>query len=264
MPASEKPMSEYELQVLETGLHATVESQRAAAEIRRLRSTQPDLWSVLAAMGIWADATFPREGVAQKLEHLSEELTELRSDPCDLEEWADCFSLLFDAARKHKLSPEQITLSIRDKFEKNKLRKWDDGGQNGVYHHVKETPAQPDCLCRHATKDWDGVTHDKRCPLSPDYPYKEQPSQPKVDEQAVERARAWLRDGEVATTLDEMMWHGPYDLHDVAELLAAFSASENAKLREILQAAMQQECIDVPAPSDRPQWFRDAEGLNLQ
>lgn len=117
----------------------------AIAEIRHLRSApaQPDLWAVLAEMAVWADATFPREGVAQKLEHLSEELAELRADPCDLEEWADCFSLLFDAARKHKLSPTQITLAIQDKFEKNKLRKWDDGGINGVYHHLKEAPAQP-------------------------------------------------------------------------------------------------------------------------
>jgi hypothetical protein len=34
------------------------------------------------------------------------------------------------------------------------------------------TPPQPDCLCRHATPNWDG-THDSSCPESPEYKYKE-------------------------------------------------------------------------------------------
>jgi hypothetical protein len=37
------------------------------------------------------------------------------------------------------------------------------------------------------------------------------------------------------------------------------TGSVNNNLRRILRAAMEQECRDVPAPTDRSQWFRDAE-----
>jgi predicted house-cleaning noncanonical NTP pyrophosphatase (MazG superfamily) len=96
------------------------------------------LGQLLDEIAPWAEATFPREGTVQKLEHLFEEIKELIDSPDDLEEWADCFSLLFDAARKQGLSSTEIVTAMRAKFEKNKLRKWDDGGDNGVYHHVKE------------------------------------------------------------------------------------------------------------------------------
>lgn len=98
--------------------------------------TNEELPSLLIEIGQWAQVTFPDEGVAGKLIHLKEEVQELIDAPNDRDEWADCFLLLFDAARKQGLSFNDVANAINLKFQKNKLRTWTQD-QPGVYHHVK-------------------------------------------------------------------------------------------------------------------------------
>jgi predicted house-cleaning noncanonical NTP pyrophosphatase (MazG superfamily) len=101
----------------------------------RFHENYPEL---MHEIGAWAAVTFPDYSVQGKLEHLEEEVLELMAQPDDLEEWADCFILLFDAARKKGLSHTDILSAIRAKHEKNKARKWAQS-TNGVYHHIKTT-----------------------------------------------------------------------------------------------------------------------------
>lgn len=95
-----------------------------------------DLFILTDEIAVWAAKTFPDESVEGKLEHLKEEVEELLDDPDDLGEWADCFMLLFDAARKKGLAKAQIIEAMRAKFEVNKTRTWRDVG-NGVHKHVE-------------------------------------------------------------------------------------------------------------------------------
>jgi NTP pyrophosphatase (non-canonical NTP hydrolase) len=104
----------------------------------------------------WANGVFGETPVTGPLKHLVEELTsellpELSGDPNQndriedpshfehvKEEFADCFILLFHAAKKYGLSAEEIFAAMQAKFEKNKKRKWGPVDENGVSHHVKE------------------------------------------------------------------------------------------------------------------------------
>ena len=92
---------------------------------------------LLSEIAVWAEQTFPNEGVTGKLAHLKEEIEELLDDPTNLDEWADCFLLLFDAARKQGIEYDDIAAAMRAKFERNKLRRWVED-MPGIYHHVRE------------------------------------------------------------------------------------------------------------------------------
>lgn len=105
-----------------------------AKQSRERRENYPTLTYEISE---WAAVTFPNESLLGKLEHLSEEVAELMQQPDDLGEWADCFILLFDAARKHGLSHADILSAMRAKHEKNKNRKWHQSA-DGIYHHVKQ------------------------------------------------------------------------------------------------------------------------------
>lgn len=98
--------------------------------------TNDELPYLLQEIGAFAAKTFPKETVQGKLEHLQEEVVELRAEPDDMGEWADCFTLLFDAARQQGLTFNQIANAILAKYKKNKGRTWVENA-NGVYHHVK-------------------------------------------------------------------------------------------------------------------------------
>jgi len=96
----------------------------------------------------WQKKTFPQATTISKLHHLKQEVEELFKaieylDPEDPEdhvkpEFADCFLLLFGAAKAYGMTYEEITKCIEDKFEINKLRKWGEADKDGVVNHVKE------------------------------------------------------------------------------------------------------------------------------
>lgn len=98
-------------------------------------------WQILQHdIGEWAAKTFPHQTVHSKITHLRSELDELDGDPTDdLEEFADCFMLLMDAARLAGYSMHTILLAVETKLVINKERSWAPPDEDGVSFHVKET-----------------------------------------------------------------------------------------------------------------------------
>jgi NTP pyrophosphatase (non-canonical NTP hydrolase) len=104
---------------------------------------------IIDEIGDWSEKTFPKQTSVGKLHHLLEEVGELIEE-CEREpgfmatslnknlEFADCFILLLDAARKEGLSSDDILVTISHKMEINKKRKWGLPDENSVVKHIKE------------------------------------------------------------------------------------------------------------------------------
>jgi predicted house-cleaning noncanonical NTP pyrophosphatase (MazG superfamily) len=67
---------------------------------------------------------------------LQEEVKELIDNPNDEAEWADCFLLLLDAARRKGHSVDDLVKFANAKLEINKARSWKQN-ENGVFKHIK-------------------------------------------------------------------------------------------------------------------------------
>lgn len=91
----------------------------------------------------WQKATFGKATSLAKIEHLKEEIEELKIDivmNADTKrlEFADCFTLLFGAAAAEGMSYYDICSAIQEKHEINKSRKWGNPDANGVVKHIKD------------------------------------------------------------------------------------------------------------------------------
>lgn len=91
----------------------------------------------------WQNETFGKFSPQAALAHLEEELDELNYDLYhNIEtrnmEWADCFILLFGAAKRDGLSYEDICNAINSKMDINYKRNWGVTEENGVIHHIEE------------------------------------------------------------------------------------------------------------------------------
>jgi NTP pyrophosphatase (non-canonical NTP hydrolase) len=92
----------------------------------------------------WQRETFPNATSLSKLHHLNEEIKEL-FDAISLAhgydatrlEFADCFLLLFGAAKAYGMSYDDIVKCIDDKMEICRKRKWGKPDENGVVKHIK-------------------------------------------------------------------------------------------------------------------------------
>ena len=75
----------------------------------------------------WSQATFGTDaerGPVGALKHLEKEAREAQAKPTDLEEYADCLFLTFDAARRAGLTLDTLLNEAFAKLEKNKKRRW--------------------------------------------------------------------------------------------------------------------------------------------
>jgi len=75
----------------------------------------------------WSQATFGTDaerGPVGALKHLEKEAREAQAKPTDLEEYADCLFLTFDAARRAGLTLDTLLNETFAKLEKNKKRRW--------------------------------------------------------------------------------------------------------------------------------------------
>ena len=103
-----------------------------------------DLKSFLNDVYKWQDETFKTATSLSKLYHLKKEINELieavEKDErlAFASEYADCFLLLFGAARKDGLESEDILKVMILKQEINKRRKWGEADENGVVEHISE------------------------------------------------------------------------------------------------------------------------------
>lgn len=83
----------------------------------------------------WAQSTFPHQTPASKMAHLVDEVNELKDDPTDGEEMADCFILLLNLAHMHGYD---LMEQAQRKMVKNRAREWGKPDARGVCHHIKE------------------------------------------------------------------------------------------------------------------------------
>jgi hypothetical protein len=93
----------------------------------KLRDDQLDLeefWHVFSA---WSQATFGNDasrGPRGPLLHLQKEVAECLEDPMDVEEYADCVFLVFDACRRAGFSFNDLRIAINRKLKTNMARRW--------------------------------------------------------------------------------------------------------------------------------------------
>lgn len=90
----------------------------------------------------WQSETFPKATALSKIHHLKQEIVELYSDIISDNkerrlEFADCFLLLFGAAKADGMSYEDIINAIDEKMNINFKRNWGTPDENGVVNHIK-------------------------------------------------------------------------------------------------------------------------------
>ena len=79
----------------------------------------------------WSQKTFgldKERGPIGPLKHLEKEIQEVLKNIRDIEEYADCLFLIFDATRRAGFTLEGLIDACFIKLEKNKNRKWYDTG----------------------------------------------------------------------------------------------------------------------------------------
>lgn len=108
-------------------------------------------------LSLWSQQTFGSDedrGPDGALAHLAREVEEVRAEPADLIEYADCYILLTDALRRAGFEYEDLLSAVEAKLAINRLREWSKPDAQGVSVHVKERPIAAD-----EYRDSDGVVH---------------------------------------------------------------------------------------------------------
>ncbi len=82
------------------------------------------------------ESRFPKQTVDGKLAHLQREIKELRDEPSDHSEWADCLILLLGAAFKHGFDLDGLIVNAHAKMDINEDRQWGEPDAEGVCHHI--------------------------------------------------------------------------------------------------------------------------------
>lgn len=110
----------------------------------------PDMVVIKHQIVEWARKQFPNQTYLAKLNHLGDEVEELKIaiNDCvhknylmdhDVQmELADCFILLVDTASLLGFSEEDIRRAMWEKLQINKKRKWGEPKENGVVNHVED------------------------------------------------------------------------------------------------------------------------------
>jgi hypothetical protein len=111
---------------------------RLNKKYQRAASGDGKLSGFWKAHSAWSQATFGSDserGPIGPLKHLAKEAVEAQEKPDDLEEYADCLFLTFDATRRAGFTLEQLTEACFKKLEKNKKRKWGPATKDGAVEH---------------------------------------------------------------------------------------------------------------------------------
>lgn len=88
----------------------------------------------------WSQATFGTDkerGPMGALRHLEKEARETQAAPDDIEEYADCFLLIVDAARRAGISPLQLIEAAQQKMAINRQRTWPRPVDDQPVEHVR-------------------------------------------------------------------------------------------------------------------------------
>lgn len=97
----------------------------------------------------WQRKVFPTSTALSNVNHLNEEIRELKDALLDedhlidhekrraiIKEYADCFLLLFGSASLYGLGYDDICQAINQKMQINKQRKWGEVNAEGYVKHV--------------------------------------------------------------------------------------------------------------------------------
>ncbi len=88
----------------------------------------------------WSQATFGTDqerGPLGALRHLEQEALEAQAAPADSEEYADCFLLILDAARRAGISPLQLIEAAQRKMVINRQRTWPRPVDDQPVEHIR-------------------------------------------------------------------------------------------------------------------------------
>lgn len=95
-----------------------------------------ELLDFLDEIGRWSQNTFGSvAGGKACAKHLEKEAREAAANPFDLEEWADCFMLTIDGAKRSGYDFSTLIQAVQHKFEICKTRKWLPPNADGVVEH---------------------------------------------------------------------------------------------------------------------------------
>lgn len=88
----------------------------------------------------WSMKNFPKQSSGESLKHLEKEIKEIRlslnANAPDIIEFADAQMLLWDSVQRAGITLDELFLAFKDKFEENKLRKWNKS-IDGHFEHIK-------------------------------------------------------------------------------------------------------------------------------
>lgn len=100
-----------------------------------------DLLHALAStQSEWSQATFGKDserGPLGALRHLEKEAREAQANPTDPMEYADCFLLILDAARRAGIKPMELMRYALAKMEINKSRQWPKPVDDQPVEHIR-------------------------------------------------------------------------------------------------------------------------------
>lgn len=106
-----------------------------------LRQVGLSLLELAADQSEWSQATFGSDqerGPLGALRHLEREAREVQADPGNAEEYADCFLLILDAARRAGLSPLELIRASSQKMDINRARKWPRPVDDHPVEHIRD------------------------------------------------------------------------------------------------------------------------------
>ena len=81
-------------------------------------------WYALMEWSLMTFGSDEKRGPTGPLKHLAKEVEETLAAPNDLEEYADCVFLIFDAAWRAGFTYSELENKLWWKLEKNRARKW--------------------------------------------------------------------------------------------------------------------------------------------
>ena len=88
----------------------------------------------------WSQATFGTDqerGPLGALRHLEREAREAQEAPTNQDEYADCFLLILDAARRAGMTPLQLVEAAQRKMAVNRSRTWPRPVDDQPVEHVR-------------------------------------------------------------------------------------------------------------------------------
>lgn len=113
--------------------------------------TTDSLVNIVRQQKEWSEKTFgPGPRAEGLLRHIEKELSEVREDPTDVEEWVDIMLLAMDGAWRTGCTPAQVAEALLMKQAKNRGRSypdWRQFSQDDPIEHEREIPDATRLFC---------------------------------------------------------------------------------------------------------------------